>query len=223
MYSPFVFTSSVVLAEMPYSILCAVSFFLPLYFMPGFQTESSRAGYQFLMVLITEIFAVTLGQGLASITPSPYISAQFDPFIIITFALFCGVTIPPPQMPGFWRAWMYELTPFTRLISGMVTTALHGVEVVCKQGELNAFSAPPNMTCGEYMEPFFERGGSGYLVANNTQDCEYCAYKVGDEFYGTFQMNFDHRWRDLGIYVCFIASNLIVLMTATRFLNFNRR
>ena len=109
---------------------------------------------------------------------------------------------------------MYELTPFTRLISGMVTTALHGVEVVCKQGELNAFSAPPNMTCGEYMEPFFERGGSGYLVANNTQDCEYCAYKVGDEFYGTFEMNFDHRWRDLGIYVCFIASNLIVLMTA---------
>lgn len=76
MYSPFVFTSSVVLAEMPYSILCAVAFFLPLYFMPGFQTESSRAGYQFLMVLITEIFAVTLGQGLASITPSPYISAQ---------------------------------------------------------------------------------------------------------------------------------------------------
>jgi len=76
MYSPFVFTSSVILAEMPYSILCAVAFFLPLYFMPGFQTESSRAGYQFLMVLITEIFAVTLGQGLASITPSPYISAQ---------------------------------------------------------------------------------------------------------------------------------------------------
>jgi ABC-type multidrug transport system permease subunit len=76
MYSPFVFTSSVILAEMPYSIMCAVAFFLPLYFMPGFQTESSRAGYQFLMVLITEIFAVTLGQGLASITPSPYISAQ---------------------------------------------------------------------------------------------------------------------------------------------------
>ncbi|KAH7185936.1 ABC-2 type transporter-domain-containing protein [Fusarium flagelliforme] len=223
MYSPFVFTSSVILAEMPYSIMCAVAFFLPLYFMPGFQTESSRAGYQFLMVLITEIFAVTLGQGLASITPSPYISAQFDPFIIIIFALFCGVTIPPPQMPTFWRKWLYELDPFTRLISGMVTTALHGVQVVCKQGELNAFSAPSNMTCGEYMEPFFERGGSGYLVSNSTQDCEYCAYKVGDEFYGTFGMSFDHRWRDLGIFICFIGSNLIILMTATRFLNFNRR
>ncbi|EYB21283.1 hypothetical protein FG05_08309, partial [Fusarium graminearum] len=223
MYSPFVFTSSVVLAEMPYSLLCAVAFYLPLYFMPGFQTDPSRAGFQFLMVLITEIFAVTLGQVLASITPSPMISTQFDPLVIISFALFCGVTIPPPQMPGFWRAWMYQLTPFTRLISGMVTTALHGVEVVCKQSELNAFSAPPNMTCGEYMEPFFEQGGRGYLVNNSTQDCEYCAYKVGDEFYSTFNISFDNRWRDLGIYACFIVSNLIILVTASRYLNWNRR
>jgi ABC-type multidrug transport system ATPase subunit/ABC-type multidrug transport system permease subunit len=214
MYSPFVFTTSIVLAEMPYSIMCAVAFFLPLYFMPGFQTEPSRAGYQFFMVLITEVFAVTLGQGLASITPSPFISAQFDPFIIINFALFCGVTIPPPQMPGFWRAWMYQLDPFTRLIGGMVTTALHGVEVVCKQSELNAFTAPSNMTCGEYMEPFFERGGSGYLVSNSTQDCEYCAYKVGDEFYSTFDLSYSNRWRDLGIYAAFIGSNLIILVTA---------
>ncbi|KAF0644810.1 hypothetical protein FPSE5266_09498 [Fusarium pseudograminearum] len=223
MYSPFVFTASIVLAEMPYSIMCAVAFYLPLYFMPGFQTDSSRAGYQFLMILITELFAVTLGQGLASITPSPFISSQFDPILIITFSLFCGVTIPPPQMPGFWRAWMYQLTPFTRLISGMVTTALHGVEVVCKQSELNAFSAPPNMTCGEYMEPFFEQGGRGYLVNNSTQDCEYCAYKVGDEFYSTFNLSFDNRWRDLGIYACFIVSNLIILVTASRYLNWNRR
>ncbi|KAF4450095.1 hypothetical protein F53441_6739 [Fusarium austroafricanum] len=223
MYSPFVFAVNVVIAEMPYSILCAVAFYLPLYFMPGFQTDPSRAGYQFLMVLITELFSVTLGQGLASITPSPFISAQFDPFIIINFALFCGVTIPPPQMPGFWRAWLYQLDPFTRLISGMVTTALHGVDVVCKQNELNAFSAPPNSTCGEYMEPFFANGGKGYLVNNNTQDCEYCAYKIGDEFYSTFNLSFDHRWRDLGIYLCFIGSNLIILLTASRFLNFNRR
>ncbi|KAM0556987.1 hypothetical protein ACHAPJ_005666 [Fusarium lateritium] len=223
MYSPFVFASSVVIAEMPYSVMCAVAFYLPLYFMPGFQTESSRAGYQFLMVLVTELFSVTLGQGLASITPSPFISAQFDPFIIINFALFCGVTIPPPQMPGFWRAWLYQLDPFTRLISGMVTTALHGIPVVCKQSELNAFSAPPNSTCGEYMEPFFANGGSGYLVNNSTQDCEYCAYKVGDEFYSTFNLSFDHRWRDFGIYLCFVGSNLIILLTASRFINWNRR
>ena len=89
MYGQFAFASSLVVAEMPYSILCAVGFFLPIYYMPGFQTASSRAGYQFFMVLITELFSVTLGQMVAAITPSPFISALLNPFIVRkTFLLF---------------------------------------------------------------------------------------------------------------------------------------
>ena len=141
MYSPTTFAVAMTLAELPYSIICAVVFFLPLYYIPGLQTESSRAGYQFLMVLITELFSVSLGQALASLTPSLFVSSQFDPLIMITFAIFCGVTIPPTQMPGFWRAWLYQLDPFTRLVGGMVTTALHQLPVNCAPAELNAFTA----------------------------------------------------------------------------------
>jgi ABC-type multidrug transport system permease subunit len=214
MYSSSVFAISLLVAEMPYSILCAVAFFLPLYYIPGLQTESSRAGYQFFIVLVTEIFSITLGQALAALTPSLFISSQFDPFIFVTFSLFCGVTIPAPQMPAGYRTWLYELNPFTRLISGMVVTALHDLPVRCRPEELNVFQAPGNTTCGEYMQPFFERGGPGYLVSNATQDCQYCAFKVGDEFYGPLGLSFDHRWRDLGIYIAFIGSNLIILFLA---------
>lgn len=214
MYSSFVFSTSLLVAEMPYSILCAVSFFLPLYYMPGLQTEASRAGYQFFLILITEIFSVTLGQALSALTPSLFISSQFDPFIFVTFSLFCGVTIPAPQMPAGYRTWLYELNPFTRLISGMVVTALHDVPVQCAPEELNRFVAPSNTTCGEYMQPFFERGGPGYLVSNATRACEYCAFKVGDEFYGPLGLSFDNRWRDLGIYIVYILSNLVILFVA---------
>lgn len=62
MYGPVTFASSMVIAETPYSIVAAVIFFLPLYYMSGSSAESSRAGYQFLMILITELFAVTLGK-----------------------------------------------------------------------------------------------------------------------------------------------------------------
>ncbi|KAI9900489.1 hypothetical protein N3K66_004751 [Trichothecium roseum] len=223
MYSSTVFCASMILAEMPYSILCAVAFYLPLYFMPGFQPEASRAGYQFLMVLITELFAVTLGQGLAAVTPSPRVSAQFDPFLIIIFALFCGVTIPPPQMPAFWRSWLYQLDPFTRLIGGTVTTALHGLKVACKGAEFNRFTAPSGSTCGEYMEAFFAAGGPGYIENNDTQDCAYCAYKLGDEFYEPLQFSFANRWRDLGIFLAFVGSNLVILFLASRFINYHRR
>jgi ATP-binding cassette subfamily G (WHITE) protein 2 (SNQ2) len=214
MYSSSVFAASQVVAEMPYSILCAVCFFLPIYYMPGLQAESSRAGYQFFIILITEVFSVTMGQALSALTPSLFISSQFDPFIMITFALFCGVTIPAPQMPAFWRSWLYHLDPFTRLISGMVVTALHKMPVNCMPEELNRFTAPSGHTCGEYMTTFFENGGRGYLVDNATSLCEYCAFKVGDEFYEPLGMSFDYRWRDLGIFLAFIGSNLIILFTA---------
>ncbi|KAI1147010.1 ABC-2 type transporter [Nemania diffusa] len=223
MYSAFTFTLSMVIAELPYSILCSVLFFVLLYFIPGFQSEPSRAGYQYFMVLITELFAVSLGQLLAAISPSAFVSSQYDPFIVITFALFCGVTIPYPQMPGFWKAWLYQLDPFTRLISGTITTALHGLTVKCRSHELNNFVAPPGETCGSYMENFFSAGGSGYLVNNATSNCEYCAYSLGDQFYGAFEYTFNTRWRDLGIFIAFVASNTIILFAATRFLNWNRR
>ena len=211
MYGQFAFASSLVVAEMPYSVLCAVGFFLPLYYMPGFQHASSRAGYQFLMVLVTELFSVTLGQMVAALTPSPFISALLNPFIIITFALFCGVTIPKPQIPKFWRAWLYQLDPFTRLIGGMVVTELHGREVHCSPNELQHFNAPSGQTCGGYMSNYFEAGGLGYIVNNSTSACEYCAYKIGDQFYTALELNFDNRWRDLGILIAFIGSNLILL------------
>ncbi|KAF7906308.1 hypothetical protein EAF00_000587 [Botryotinia globosa] len=223
MYSQFAFASSLVVAEMPYSILCAVGFFLPLYYMPGFQTSSSRAGYQFFMILITELFSVTLGQMVAALTPSPFISALVNPFIIITFALFCGVTIPKPQIPKFWRAWLYQLDPFTRLIGGMVVTELQGREVKCTSAELSRFTAPAGQTCGKYMENYFSSGGIGYIVNNATSACEYCAYKYGEQFYEPLALDFSNRWRDLGIFLAFIGSNLIILFLASRYFNFNRR
>lgn len=221
MYSSEVFTASVILAEMPYSVLCSVLFFLPLYLMPGFQTEASRAGYQYFLLLITELFAVTMGQVLASISPSAFISSQYDPFIVITFSLFCGVTIPMPQMPHFWRAWLYELDPFTRLIGGAVTTALEGLPVNCRPEELNAFNAPVGTTCGEYMQDFFSNGGVGYIVDDNATRCEYCAYKVGNQFFEPLGFRFDNRWRDLGIFAAFIGSNLIILFIAVSILFFS--
>ncbi|KAF2140140.1 uncharacterized protein K452DRAFT_230612 [Aplosporella prunicola CBS 121167] len=221
-YRQFPFALAQVLAEMPYSVLCAVFFFLPIYYIPNFQYASDRAGYQFFMILICEVFSVTLGQLIAAITPTPFIAALVNPFIIIIFALFCGVTIPQPQIPNGWR-WLYQLDPFTRLIGGMVVTELHDREVTCSTGELNTFTAPLGQTCGEYMSAFFASSGPGYIVDNSTSNCEYCAYKVGDEFYSPLGYDFVNRWRDLGIFIAFIGSNLLLLFLAARYLNFAKR
>lgn len=245
-YRMFPFVLSQVIAEVPYSVLCAVGFFLPLYYIPGFQAAPSRAGYQLLIIFITEIFSVTLGQLIAAITPGPLMSALLNPPILVIFALFCGVVVPRPQIPRFWRVWLYELNPFTRLIGGMTVTELFGRKVTCTPVEYNAFAAPDGQDCGGYMADFFARGGPGYLLDNATSACQYCAYRAGEEFYAPFGYEFGNRWRDLGIFAAFIGSNLILLFlgvslidpplwdlgssdlfadtfTQAKFLNFNRR
>ena len=110
-YRQFPFALSMVLAEMPYSLLCAVSFYISIYFPTGFDLRPSRAGFNFFVVLVTELFSVTLGQMVSALTPSTFIAVLFNPFLIIIFALFCGVAVPKPQIPGFWRAWLYQLDP----------------------------------------------------------------------------------------------------------------
>jgi ABC-type multidrug transport system permease subunit len=48
MYSPVAFGIAQFLAEMPYSLVCAIVFFILWYFLVGFQSASDRAGYAFL-------------------------------------------------------------------------------------------------------------------------------------------------------------------------------
>lgn len=73
------------------------------------------------------------------------------------------------------------------------------------------------------MSDFFAAGGAGYLANNQTSDCSYCAYSVGDQFYEPLGISFSTRWRDFGIFTAFIGSNLILLFIGSRYLNFNRR
>jgi len=225
MYSQFAFTMSMVAAEMPYSILCAVGFYICIYFPPGMSTEPSRAGYQFLMVLIAEIFSVTLGQAIAALTPSASISALLNPFFMILHSLLCGVTIPKPNIPKFWRYWLYEINPISRLVSGMVVTELHGAPVRCTEWEFNTFTPPAGETCESYAAEFMSYA-PGYLRnASETAKgvCQYCAFKVGDEFYNTLQFSFDNRWRDFRIFLAFVVSNLAILFMASRYFSFARR
>lgn len=73
------------------------------------------------------------------------------------------------------------------------------------------------------MRDFFAAGGPGYITDNATSECSYCAYSVGDEFYEPLGISFGTRWRDFGILLAFVGSNLVFLFLGSRYLNFNRR
>ena len=149
----------------------------PMHFGQG-ATGLNGTGFQLLIVIFMELFGVSIGQLVAALSPSIQIAVLFNPFIGIVLALFCGVTIPYPNMPSFWRDWLYQLVPYTRTISAMLSTELHGLAIQCASDEFNIFNPPANQTCQQWAGDFVSAFG-GYL--DNplaTTLCRYCQYSV---------------------------------------------
>ncbi|KAH0837832.1 pleiotropic drug resistance ABC transporter [Lanmaoa asiatica] len=228
-YSPYVFAIAQLIGEIPYSILCATVYWVlmvyPMHFGQG-AAGSNGTGFQLLIIIFMELFGVSLGQLIAALSPTIQIAVLFNPFVAIVLGLFCGVTIPYPTMSSFWRDWLYQLAPYTRTLSAMLSTELHGLVIQCASDEFNVFNPPANQTCQDWAGDFVDAFG-GYL--DNplaTTLCRYCQYSVrhvGDEFTTPLNISFDTRWRDAFILFSYFVFNVIVTIIASRFLRYAKR
>ncbi|ORZ28975.1 ABC-2 type transporter-domain-containing protein [Lobosporangium transversale] len=217
------FALSIILIEIPYIVLSATVFFLVFYWTVGFVSDSVLTFYTWLMITVFSLFAITLGQLIAALTPSTTVAALLNPFIFSSLNLFCGVMIPFAAMPKFWSSWIYWLDPYHYIIEGLVASQLHNVPVRCANDEYSIFNVPAGQTCGSYAATFLEKA-MGYLNnPNDTSNCQYCQYEYGQDFYRNLNMDFDNRWRNLGILFIYIAFNVIMLMVAIRYVRWDRR
>jgi len=226
MYSPFVFAIGQLLGEIPYNILCGILYWVLLVYTIGFgkgDAGLNGTGFQLLIVLFMLLFGISLGQLIAAISPSVQVAVLFNPFIGWFLGTFCGITIPYPTLINFWRSWMYQLNPYTRTVAAAISTELHGLVIKCQPDEFAVFNPPAGQTCGQWAQPFVDVFG-GYLEnLNATSACQYCQYKVGDEFFVPLNISYSTRWRDVWIVFAFFVFNLIVTIIASRFLRFARR
>ncbi|KAI6015643.1 pleiotropic drug resistance ABC transporter [Pisolithus marmoratus] len=218
-YSPFVFAIAQLLGEVPYSILCATVYWVLMVRSTG----TNGTGFQLLVAIFIEFFGVSLGQLLGSLSPSIQIAVLFVPFTSVVLAIFCGVTIPYPSLIPFWRDWLYQIDPFTRMLSAMLSTELHGLPIVCASDEFSVFNPPSNQTCFEWAGEFVSSFG-GYLNnPNATSACQYCQYKVGDEYFTPLNISFSNRWRDVFILFAYFVFNIVATIFASRFLRYAKR
>ncbi|BGP47011.1 ATP-binding cassette transporter snq2 [Rhodotorula kratochvilovae] len=222
MYSPVVFGLTQLIGEMPYSLICAVAFFLLFYYPIGLDYASSRAGYHFAFVLLLEVYSVTLGQMFAALSPTEYIAEQMVPGALLIFVTFCGVTVTYKEMLGFWR-FLYRVNPFTYVVEGTMVNEMHGLAITCTPRELRVFNPPEGQTCAEWAGAFL-RASTGYLTnPDATSSCEYCQYANGDEFASTYGWEWRNRGRDIGIFAAFVLFNCAVTVTASKWLRYAKR
>lgn len=199
-----------VVVEAPYALLTAVVFFLPWYYMTGFSTDSNTAGYAFLMVFIFHLWIPLAGIWIAAACKDMIALSIVNPIFFITTMGVTGTLVPYDQLNDFWRSWVYWLNPLTWFTRGLSANLLKGVEVVCRPEEFVRFSPPEGQTCGEYFSEWTDEV-MGYLRdANERTTCEYCGYANGEEFLVGLNVDVHKRWRELGIFVAYLGSNLVL-------------
>lgn len=101
------------------------------------------------------------------------------------------------------RSWMYHLSPFTYLIDALVSNALGGVTIRCKQDQFQVLNPPANEQCVNWLQPYTQTYG-GYAEVLQNGDCGYCTYATGDQFLSTVGMSYSHRWRNVG-FLCAVS------------------
>ncbi|KAF2179586.1 putative ABC transporter [Zopfia rhizophila CBS 207.26] len=120
---------------------------------------------------------------------------------------FCGVLVAKDSLPGFW-IFMYRISPFTYLVSGILATAVAGTKVVCAENEYVHFSALSGQTCGEYMVSYIARAG-GYLQnPDSTDQCSFCRLSTTDAYLDRVGVHYSERWRNFGLMWIYFLLNI---------------
>lgn len=214
-YSWSAWVTAAVAVEIPYAMVAGGVYFCCWWWgIFGTRVSGFTSGFAFLLVLLFELYYVSFGQAIASFAPNDLLASLLVPIFFLFVVSFCGVVVPPMQLPTFWREWMYWLSPFHYLLEGFLGAAIHDQPVECADKEFARFSPPPGLSCQEYTESFIQQAG-GYVQQGADGLCEFCQYATGDEFGRGFSVYYENLWRDFGIFCGFIVFNYAVIYLST--------
>jgi ATP-binding cassette subfamily G (WHITE) protein 2 (SNQ2) len=213
MYKWTALVTSQILVEIPWNIFCSSIFFVCWYWTVGFPTD--RAGYTYLMYgVIFPLYYTTIALAIASMAPTAFIASLLFSTLFSFVVIFNGVLQPFSQL-GWWR-WMYRVSPFTYLIEGLFGQAVSGQAIICTSAELVPIVPPSGLSCADYMDPFMSYAG-GYLAnPDATSNCLYCPFQTTDQYmYVGFNIEYAHRWRDVGIMLGVTLFNVVAIFALT--------
>ncbi|KAG1495472.1 hypothetical protein G6F46_007714 [Rhizopus delemar] len=220
------FGISAILVELPYIFFFAAAYMCGFYWTAGMTNTPQACGYFYITFVVLVCWAVTLGFVIAAVAELPTMAAVINPLFISILILFCGLMQSPAAMPHFWSSWMYWLDPFHYYIEGLAVNELEHLTVVCIEEDLLRFSPPPGQSCGEYSQAFISTA-PGYIAnpdAVQPEQCGYCTYKSGAEFYETnMGWSAANKWRNFGILIAFFFFNVFVFLMMVYFKRKGRR
>ncbi|CAI7589433.1 hypothetical protein PCG10_001645 [Penicillium crustosum] len=210
-----VFMLSNLLIEMFWNTCMALAAYLCWYYPIGLYQNAdlthdvaSRGGLTFLFIWAFMMFTSTSTHILVAGIDSADSAGSVGNICYMLCISFCGILVKKVSLPGFWT-FMYYVSPFTWLASGLLSTGVANTEIVCASNEYVKFLPTAGQSCGEYMASYISSSG-GYLVdMGNTEHCEFCQLSNTNEYLSTVNIRYEDRWRNFGIVLVYIVFNAV--------------
>ncbi|GJP96864.1 ABC transporter Cdr4 [Aspergillus niger] len=214
-YSWQAFMTANIFVELPWNTLMAVLMFVCWYYPIGLYNNAKptdavneRAGLMFLLIWVFLLFTSTFAHMIIAGIELAETGGNIATLLFSLCLIFCGVLATPDNMPGFW-IFMYRLSPFTYLVSAMLSTGLAGTTVTCEAVEYLSFNTPGNQTCQNYMSSYISANGGYLLNPSATSDCQFCTMSSTDTFLAQVVSYFSDAWRNFGLMWVYIAFNIV--------------
>lgn len=215
-YSWISFIVAQIVVETPWNMLAGTLAFFIYYYPVGFYSNASMAGQLhergalfWLYCTAYYVYIGSMGIFVISFNEIAINAANLASLLFTMSLSFCGVMATPKAMPHFW-IFMYRVSPLTYFISGTLATGIANVPVKCSSYEYLKFSPPSGQTCAKYMSEYIKELGTGYLAdPSSTTNCEFCQYSNTNVFLKSVSSSYNERWRNYGIFICYIAFNYI--------------
>ncbi|CEP24327.1 CDR4 [Cyberlindnera jadinii] len=212
-----VFILTQLTAEVPWNILLGTLSFFVFYYPAGFYHNAEptdrvnqRGAYAWFFTCMFFVYVGTFGQLCISPLEIADSAGQVATLSFTLCLTFCGVLVGPDALPGFW-IFMYRVSPFTYYIDGFLSNALANAPVTCSTEEYKIVNPPmSNMTCADYLDPYLEAAGTGYLVNGEaSSQCELCPMSSTNAFLTLISSKYSRRWRNVGIFFVYIGFDIV--------------
>lgn len=214
-YSWQVFMLSNIIGELPWNTLMAVIIFFTWYYPIGYYKNAipyhqvhERGVLMFLLIETFLLFTSTFTDMIIAGVELAETGGNIANLMFSLCLIFCGVLAGPSVLPGFW-IFMYRVSPFTYLVSAMMSTGLANQKVTCASIEYLHFNPRSGQNCGSYMADYISTKGGYLLDANATDSCSFCAISETNKFLAGVESFYDQRWRNFGIMWAYIIFNIV--------------
>jgi len=219
-YSWKAFMLSNIIVELPWNSLAAVLLFFCWYYPIGLYRNAEptnavteRGGLMFLFILEFLLFTSTFTNMVIAGIETAETGGNIANLVFSLSLIFCGVLAGPSTLPGFW-IFMYRVSPFTYLVSGMLATGVANTDIVCSSIEYLHFEPLAGQTCSAYLTPYIGAAGGYLLNPSATANCSFCAESSTNTFLAAVNSYYDLRWRNFGIMWGFIIFNVFAALLA---------